>query len=540
MSYFKNRGFTDETIEKWALGFAPKDKDAFTQHAKRTGYKESQLKDLGLTSRYGSDFFRDRAMFAIRSVSGKVIGFGGRIMSKNVKAPKYVNTPETEIYNKSKVLFGAYHAKRSIRKLDQCILVEGYTDVISLHQAGIENVVASSGTSLTVEQIRMIKCYTPNIKILYDGDTAGVKAALRGLDMVLEQDMNVKIVLLPEGEDPDSYLQAVGVKAFAQYISSQEKDFILLKSEMLLDETKGDPVKQAGMIKDIVSSIAKIPDPLKRSLYIKECAHLLKVDEQILMNETNKLVGYNIKKASEKRPAPKPRPTDKTRSPSSSGSDFPTQDLYAGIETETHSGMDFPADSSEPAPPFSKPKPVGNASYQERDIVRILITFGEQVFDKENNITVARFVLGNIEDVIDEFDNELYQQVVHESLQLTLDGLPVSQKHFIHHEDEDIRRLAIDVLQPPYEYSPNWEMMYDSPLRSQKPPEENFNNDSISAIFWFKIRKLDKLLQKNQQDLLAAQEEKDDAAIMKCLKIHQKLTAIRKEMAELLKAVVLK
>ncbi|MCI5080604.1 MAG: DNA primase, partial [Saprospiraceae bacterium] len=210
LSYFKQRGFREDIIRKFGLGYSPAQSDLLTVTAKQKGYNIDLMKEVGLTSKYGRDFFRDRVMFTIHNLSGKVIGFGGRILQKDVKAPKYINSPETEIYNKSKVLYGAFFAKTAIRKQDECILVEGYTDVISLHQDGIENVVASSGTSLTVDQIRLVKRYTQNIKILYDGDKAGIKAALRGLDLVLAQDMNVKVVLLPEGEDPDSYLQGVG------------------------------------------------------------------------------------------------------------------------------------------------------------------------------------------------------------------------------------------------------------------------------------------------------------------------------------------
>jgi DNA primase len=211
-------------------------------------------------------------------------------MEKDAKAPKYINSPETEIYVKNKNLYGAFFAKTAIRKADECILVEGYTDVISLHQAGIENVVASSGTSLTEGQIALIKRFTPNIKILYDGDAAGVKAALRGLDMVLEQDMNVRVVLIPDGDDPDSYLQKVGATAFQQFIDEQSKDFILFKTNLLLAETKGDPVKKAGLVRDIVDSISRVPDPFKRSFYVKECARVMELEEEVLISEANKAV----------------------------------------------------------------------------------------------------------------------------------------------------------------------------------------------------------------------------------------------------------
>ena len=559
LSYLKKRGFTDESIEKFGLGYAPKDKDAFTQAAKRKGYKGQQLKKLGLTSKYDSDFFRDRVMFAIHSVSGKVIGFGGRIMSKNVKAPKYVNTPETEVYNKSKVLYGAYFAKRAIRKVDECILVEGYTDVVSLHQGGIENVVASSGTSLTVDQIRLVKRYTQNMKILYDGDAAGVKAALRGLDLVLEQDMNVKVVMLPEGEDPDSYLQSVGSDAFKEFIESQAKDFILFKSELLFSEAKGDPVRQAGLIKDIVGSIAKIPDPLKRSLYIKECSHLMKVEEEILMNEVNLIVTKSVTQAEEQRkkdqrqyarkkanntppplgnfpPPPGNLPSDPGNFPTDLGN-FPTEEPPF-----------FPDDQGfgEQAPPppsvQRRPAPSNGAEYQEKDIVRLLICYGGQIFDKENeDVTVARFILSNIEDVLDDFDNDLYQRVARECLDMLIDGTPITPKYFIQHEDKDFRKLAIDVLQPEFEMSPNWLDKHDLPLRSQPMPEANFNLDSISAIYWFKLRKLDKLIERNKASMKKAIDEKSgEEDVMKAMKIHQKLMEIRKDIALKVNTVIVR
>jgi DNA primase len=303
LSYFRERGFREETIQKFGLGYAPEHRDQFLTTAIAAGYDQQMLFNLGLCSPPDTsrnlpprDFFRDRVIFPIHGMSGKVIAFAGRIMAKDVKAPKYINSPETDIYIKSKVLYGAFQARKAIREKDECILVEGYTDVISLHQAGIENVVASSGTSLTVEQIGLIKRNTNNIKILYDGDPAGIKAALRGLDLVLEQDLNVRIVLLPDREDPDSYLARVGATAFTEYVDRQAKDFILFKAGLLMQEAGTDPVKRSGVVRDIVASISKIPDPVKRSLFVQECARVVQVDEGILMSETNKLVLAQMQK----------------------------------------------------------------------------------------------------------------------------------------------------------------------------------------------------------------------------------------------------
>jgi DNA primase len=296
LSYFKKRGFREATIRKFNLGYAGSVRDGLTQAATMAQYNNEHLEALGLTNKYGKDFFWSRVMFTIHNLSGKVIAFAGRTLSSDKKVPKYVNSPETEIYNKRKTLFGLYHAKQAIRKYDECLLVEGYTDVISLHQSGIENVVASSGTSLTEDQVRLIKRYTPNIKVLYDGDPAGIKAALRGLDIIIAQDMNVRLVLLPDGEDPDSYLKSAGSTIFKEYLEDKAKDFVLFKAELLTKEAEGDPIKKASMIKDIVASIALVQDPLKRSVYVQHCSQLLQIGEPVLTNEVNKSIRGNLKK----------------------------------------------------------------------------------------------------------------------------------------------------------------------------------------------------------------------------------------------------
>ncbi|MCB0586580.1 MAG: DNA primase [Phaeodactylibacter sp.] len=510
LHYFKERGFREEVIKKFGLGFAPDKKDAFTLKATHDGYNLDLLKKLGLTSQYGRDFFRNRVMFAIHNLSGKVIGFGGRILVKDVKAPKYINTPETDIYNKSKVLYGAFFAKRGIRQEDECILVEGYTDVLSLHQAGIENVVASSGTSLTVEQIRLIKRYTENIKILYDGDLAGVKAALRGMGMVLEQGLNVKIVLLPEGEDPDSYLQKVGTEAFREYITQEAKDFIMFQAGLLQEEAAGDPVKKAKLIKDIVDSIAKIPDPLKRSLYVRECARIMEVEEQLLVNEANKVVAYNFKKGQQE----KERERLKEEAP--------------------QPGDTFPAP---PVQPREK-QPSAGDEFQEKDIIRILIAGGEKVFDAEQNISVAQYILSNIEDVMDNFDNKLYGQVARSCHERLLAQEPVDTNYFLNHSGQEIRQLAINLLSTPYEYSENWEKRWDIFLSSQKMPDENFVKDSTQALKRFKLKKLNKMIRQNAEKIKKLFEEKS-GDYMVYLKLDQKLKAMRNQLAEELGTVVL-
>ena len=287
LSYFKERGFTEETIEKFQLGYSPDVWDAFTSEAIRKGYKLEFLEKTGLTivkEEKQFDRFKGRVMFPIHSLSGRVLGFGGRILTNEKKAAKYLNSPESEIYHKSKVLYGIYYAKQAIAKEDNCYLVEGYTDVIQLHQLGVENVVSSSGTALTPEQIRLINRLTPNITVLFDGDAAGQRASLRGIDLILEQGMNVKVCSFPEGEDPDSFSKAHTLTEVEDFLKENAKDFIQYKASLLVKEAQGDPIKKAGLVRDMVESIAKIPDVIKREIYVQECARIMDIKEDVLFN----------------------------------------------------------------------------------------------------------------------------------------------------------------------------------------------------------------------------------------------------------------
>lgn len=525
LSYFKQRGFREEIIRKFGLGYAPAGSDTFTLTAVQKGYSAELLKKLGLTSQYGRDFFRDRVMFAIHNLSGKVIGFGGRILIKDPKAPKYVNSPETEVYNKSKVLYGAFFAKRAIRQHDECIMVEGYTDVLSLHQAGIENVVASSGTSLTVEQIQLVKRYTDNIKILYDGDKAGIKAALRGLGLVLEQGLNVKIVLLPEGEDPDSYLQQVGTEAFREYIGQQAKDFIMFQASLLQEEAAGDPVRQAQLIREIVESISKIPDPIKRSLYVRECANLMKVEEQLLVNESNKAVGDRIRKREQDREREaRRREREAGRHPES----------QAPGELSERPVADLPPP---PLPPLKEKEAVQEDGFQERDLARILMTGGAAVFDEEEGLSVADYLLANVEDVLDDFKHELYQRVFRLAMQQIGEGGSISHSFFLRHEDPEVQQLAVDLSATPYEYSENWAKRWEIFLTTQKMPDENFVSDSASAIKRFRLRKLNGMIIKNAERIKAALAAGEED-YMPYLKLDQQLKAARNALAQELGTVV--
>lgn len=525
LSYFKKRGFRPETIQKWTLGYAPFNRNALLQAAELAGHKRDTLQKAGLVKQ-DRDFFRDRVMFTIRNLSGKVIGFGGRILQKDVKAPKYINTPETEVYNKSKVLFGAYHAKQAIRKEDECILTEGYTDVISLHQAGIENVVASSGTSLTVDQIRLIKRYTPNVKMLFDGDKAGIRAALRGVDLLLEQDLNVKIVMLPEGEDPDSYLQQVGLPQFQEFLAEKAEDFIFFKANLLLEDAGNDPVKRTALIKDIVNSIALIPDPLKRSLYIKECARLFSVDEQILVGEANKIISQRLRKHQQKQAA---------RASVAPGGD------QAPFPSAPPPGMDM--DGGMPMggpPPSERPQEealVGD-EYQERDLIRVLMLFGHHPFEDETTPTIARFILANIDDLIDNFDHDLYQRVAKECQILAERQEGFSIDYFKNHDTEELRKLAINFMTSPYEFSENWEKKWDVIL-NQKSPDDNFIKDATHSLKRFRLRKLRKI-QEQITGTIGEIESKQDAIeeLMLNLKLKQRIDLIYRDLAKELGTVV--
>lgn len=309
LSYFKERGFTPETIAKFKLGYCPESWDAFTSDAIRKGYKLEFLEKTGLTivkEEKQFDRFRGRVMFPIESVSGRILGFGGRILTNEKKAAKYLNSPESDIYHKSKVLYGIYYAKQSIAKEDNCYLVEGYTDVIQMHQLGIENVVSSSGTALTADQIRLINRLTPNITVLFDGDAAGQRASIRGIDLILEQGMNVKVCSFPDGEDPDSFSRKHSLEEVQVYLKENAKDFIQYKASLLVAEAQGDPIKKAAMIRDMVESIAKIPDIIKREVYVQECARIMDIAEQVLFNTLaqirNKDSRDRVKKQQEERP----------------------------------------------------------------------------------------------------------------------------------------------------------------------------------------------------------------------------------------------
>ena len=304
LSYFKERGFTNETIKKFQLGYSPETWDAFTKEALGKGYKLEFLEKVGLTivgENKQFDRFKGRVMFPIQSMSGRTLGFGGRILTNDKKAAKYLNSPESELYHKSKVLYGIFHAKQAMAKLNNCFLVEGYTDVIQMHQAGIENVVASSGTALTPDQIRLINRLTKNVTVLFDGDAAGLRASLRGIDLILEEGMNVKVCTFPDGEDPDSFAKKTPLDQLIKYLDEEAMDFIQFKASLLMKDAKNDPIKKSEVIRDMVASISKIPDRIKREIYIQECSRIMDISEEVLFNTLAQLLQKDLQELGKKQ-----------------------------------------------------------------------------------------------------------------------------------------------------------------------------------------------------------------------------------------------
>jgi DNA primase len=510
LAYFKERGFRDFIINKFELGYALDERDDFTEHAHKKQLNTELCKSLGLISSSGHDFFRARVMFPIHGISGKILGFGGRTLSSDKKIPKYINSPESEIYNKRNVLYGLYFAKEAIRKHDECILVEGYTDVISLHQGEIQHVVAASGTSLTTEQIKLIKRYTSNIKIIFDGDAAGVKASLRGLDMVLEADMNVKLVLLPDNDDPDSFLSKVGTEKFTAFLKENEEDFVFFKTRVLLEDSGKDPIKKAGALKNIVESISKISDAIKRSLYIRQCSIMLDMDESLLVRETNKYIKEAIRKKN----------MDGTGRPAFEGQDegdwitekkAPRQDDYVPLTTD---------------------------EVQERAVAQILVRFGHEWFDEANQIRMANHIIEEMEDVIPFLEDVVCQQIFSLTQEMIEKNETFHHQVFIGHEDEFVRKFAVDALSYPYEYA-NWEKK-GMLLQTQKMPDENYLRESQNAILRLKLKKANRSIAAIEKELMTMHPENHDAdEYMLQIKVLQALKKERNEMAAYLGTVIL-
>jgi DNA primase len=437
LRYFRERGFRDDIIRRFQLGYSLDRRDALYGEATRSGYNKTFLEKTGLIIVHDngsvSDRFRGRVIFPVHSLSGKVVAFGGRILKKDDKTAKYLNSPESEIYHKSNELYGIFFAKQQIVKEDRCFLVEGYTDVISMHQAGIENVVASSGTALTMPQIRMIHRFTENITVLYDGDAAGIKAALRGIDLLLEEGLNVKVVLLPGGEDPDSFARSHNATQFAEFIRQNETDFIRFKTRLLLDEAAGDPIRRAALIKDIIRTIAIVPDNIARTLYMRECSMMMEIDEKVLLNEINQIrLSRN-----EKRPPSSPPPP---------AAGEPAAPAPAPLQAEQQTGApDMPS-------PFEA---------EELALLRYVVRYGERVLytgtDEETNeekpVYVAEYIRSDLEEDDMPFCNPLYGTMLNEAAARCGEEGFTASKHFLYHADAAVSHVATDLISEKYQLS---------------------------------------------------------------------------------------
>ena len=425
LSYFKERGFREDTLKKFQLGFSPETNDAFSTFALKEGFKRSFLEKTGLTITKESknyDRFRGRVMFPIHSLSGRVLGFGGRILKNNVKAAKYLNSPESDIYHKSKILYGLYFAKNSIVKKNRCLLVEGYTDVVSMHQAGMENVVASSGTSLTIDQIKLIKRFTNNITLLFDGDAAGLKAAMRGVNLILQEGLNVKVVTFPDGEDPDSYAKKVSSQELEDYIDKEAKDFIAFKCSLLLEEAKEDPIKRAELIKDVAATIGLIPDYVSRTVYAQTSSKILGVEEQVIFSSI-----------------------DQSRSGKQETKKQPLQVVFKGLKQA------------------NKPDKL-NVSLEESTLIRLMVLYGTYPLDFEyenengeikiTTLNCATFIMSELEGDLIEFSNTIFKKIYLEfTHKFETDETILNDKHFAQHSDPEISQAASEFLSQKHELS---------------------------------------------------------------------------------------
>jgi len=463
LRYFIERGFREDIIRKFQLGYALEQRDDLHQSATKNGYKALYLEKTGLTGRYENgvvaDRFRGRIIFPIHTMSGKVVGFGGRILKKNEKTAKYVNSPESEIYHKSRELYGIYFTKQAIAKADKCFLVEGYTDVIAMFQAGVENVVAPLGTSLTKEQINLIHRITNHITVIFDGDPAGIKAAIRGIDLLLEEGMNVKVVLLPDGEDPDSFSRKRNAFDFTLYIQQQETDFIRFKTKLLLDEMGDDPIKRATLITDILRSVAIIPDDIIRSIYIKECSDLLEIKEQTLLNELNKI------RLNRKKTALPTKPVDTTESVST----LPSADEPAPTPNDTDSPNNSQFSTLNAQSEKSPYKPY------EEVLLRYIIQNGERILceymvdDKRNIIHVAEYIHSELQQDDLNFQTPEYRTILEETVGHCREPHFAASRYFLSHPDPAISRIAVNLMDE--KYYPRFEIQEPADIDSMSKDE---------------------------------------------------------------------
>ena len=516
LAYFRKRGFRDDILEKFHLGYCPDEPDALARAALAKGYTKENLIKTGLCyerENDGSlrDRFHGRVIFPVHSISGKVVAFGGRIMSADAKVAKYVNSPESIIYSKSRELYGLYQAKQAIVRKDRCFLVEGYADVISMFQSGVENVVASSGTSLTPGQIRLIHRFTNNITVLYDGDKAGIKASLRGIDMLLAEGMNVKVLLLPDGEDPDSFAQGRGATAFQEYIDTHQVDFIRFKVNLLMEDAADDPYSRSELIKSITQSISVIQDPIVRSVYITECSQIMKIDERLLINDVNR------RQREQAQAAPQPTRPAQSADENGQNEETPVADSDASNTSESDS-------QKEPEPLTSdqdklrqdiralKREGFGPMMDKERLLSQLIVRYGSKVIctfqneeDQEQDMTVGQFIVGSLQNDGLEFRHPVYKRFVELMAEHLEDKDFNTEKFFMSHPETFVSLTAASLMEERYQLS--------AIFQDNKPVDDgqrllqltrHIMADYQMEVLRLEIKKTEKEIQEASSDSLAS------------------------------------
>jgi DNA primase len=506
LGYLRERGFHDDTTKSFQLGYCPENGTSFSKAALEKQYNPELIQKSGLAVMRDNrlvDNYRGRIIFPIHNQSGKILGFGARLIRKNDRAPKYINTPENEIYVKSKLLYGMYFARQAIDKQNECLLVEGYTDVISLHQAGVENVVASGGTALTPDQLRLIRKYTHNLTIVYDGDSAGIKAATRGLDLALEEGLNVKLVLIPDNEDPDSYVRKVGSTAFKTFIEQNRKDIILFQLEIALKDAGTDPSRKSAVVNQIAESISRInkaEDFTKQQEYIHRCAELLKIDEEGLTALVNKHIRERIQVDERKQQHAEP-------------------EIQPEEKIEAEAGFDL----------------LFKDELQERALVRALMEFGIKPWDETR--TVADYIFDEMEEngLQEMFDNKQLLKIIGVYRGWYQEGIEPTAKSFLYHEDQQLNVLAVSLMDnSTFEISPNWNEHFDRPIPTR---EEVYQTEVTSCLNYLKLRKIKRLITENQKDM----EQNHDPGVLKNLiETHRHLKLLEMELARKMGTVIMK
>lgn len=565
MRYFIERGFREDTIRKFQLGYSLDQRDALYQQALRKGYKKEYLEKTGLVIVYENgnvnDRFRGRVIFPVHSLSGKVVAFGGRVLKKDEKTAKYVNSPESPIYHKSNELYGIYFAKQAIVKADRCYLVEGYTDVISMHQSGVENVVASSGTALTHGQIRLIHRFTNNITVLYDGDAAGIKAAIRGIDLLLDEGMNVKVVLLPDGEDPDSFARSHSATEFTEFIRQHETDFIRFKTKLLLADAGNDPVKRAALIGDIIRTIAIVPDDITRTIYIRECSAMMEIDEQVVLNQVNK---QRLSKNEQKSSVPVTnRSTTEILPPDYSISEPSGQMQEVPVATAEPVSDQLPPDFPPPPEeefsgsnemseiPPSAPVEETQVMTRQRSpyeafeiaLLRYVVRYGERVlYDYVDEETKERIVMRVAEFIRDDLERDdlsfytpIFKQMLDEAANRCGEETFIAHRYFLSHPDPLVSRVAANLMSEKYQLS-----KYHFKFREVEQEEDKLDQLVVRDLFAFKEAYIMRQL-KEKQEQLKQLSSADPEQIMTVMKEIAQLNEIKKVLSkELGERIILK